>query len=318
MKSRFLREFGLARRTRKTHQAAYASWKRYWEQRQEVPRMDEKHLTDYMFNELLRGRKISGISTYLGGIGATMVDRNEISEEQWRSIVESRAVRSLKKAAAKREIVLGHTIRQSSAITEQELRKLCNTVRNFDDQAIASAAITAFYNLHRGSELILTDSSDSSLKRPFSGDIKITDSTITYRIRSEKQRQYKATPLCLEKDSLPSWAFTLWKTYWDDRTGSKVRGHPDVFVKGNGKVVTATDLNLFLNRGPRKLSMHSLRAGGATNMLLKGATMIQLCAKGRWSSEQSLLRYLRVESNEKELHEEAKVFWKKKEWSKVQ
>lgn len=89
-------------------------------------------------------------------------------------------------------------------------------------------------------------------------------------------------------------------------------GHPDVFVKKNGKVVTTTDLNAFLNRGPRKLSTHSLRAGGATNLLLKGATMTQLCAKGRWSSEQSLLRYLRVESDAEQLHQEVTMYWDNK------
>jgi len=136
--------------------------------------------------------------------------------------------------------------------------------------------------------------------------------SISYRIRSEKQRQYKATTLYLKADQLPSWAYEQWVSYWSERKYLDVCGHPDVFVKKNGKVVTTTDLNAFLNRGPRKLSTHSLRAGGATNLLLKGATMTQLCAKGRWSSEQSLLRYLRVESDAEQLHQEVTMYWDNK------
>lgn len=128
---------------------------------------------DYIFSEILRGRKISGISTYVGGIGATLIEHNDVSEHQWRTVVESRSIRNLKKAAARRETVLGRDIRQSSAITEHELQALCRTVTDFDSRAIASAAVTAFYNLHRASELIFTDSSESSLKRPFAGDVKI-------------------------------------------------------------------------------------------------------------------------------------------------
>lgn len=129
------------------------------------------------------------------------------------------------------------------------------------------------------------------------GDVTVNDRLISYKIRSEKQRQYKATVLCLKKEEIPEWAFNIWTAYWNRRNAIGLSSHPDLFVKQNGVVVNSSELNVFLSKGPRRLTTDSLRAGGATSLLLRGATLAQLCAKGRWNCEKSLLRYLRMEPN---------------------
>jgi len=54
---------------------------------------------------------------------------------------------------------------------------------------------------------------------------------------------------------------------------------------------------------------HSLRADGATYMLSKEATIAQLYNKGRWTSIESLLRYLRTDSKFTELIQTIRRFW---------
>jgi len=110
MKTRFLEQFGLAKRTKGSHEAAYRSWQ-IWEQQGSEAIIDEEHLSDYMFNEIAKGRKISGVSTYLGGIGASLIKANKLDEKQWSVLIESRSIRQLKQAASKREVILGKSIK---------------------------------------------------------------------------------------------------------------------------------------------------------------------------------------------------------------
>jgi hypothetical protein len=61
------------------------------------------------------------------------------------------------------------------------------------------------------------------------------------------------------------------------------------------------------------LTTYALRSGGATMMLLKGATLAKWCAKRRWASEKSLLRYLRSDPDMAALLETVMEFWKRKD-----
>jgi len=262
-----------------------------------------------MVYEILRGKKISTVSTYLGGIGVTLIESNFVSEKDWNALITSRLVKQVKKAANSREMLLGIQVRQADALLMEELELLCKDAETYDEYAFCAVAITSFFNLHRGAELIQSDRADNPLKRPYAGDVSITGDTITYKIRSQKMRQFAVVELCLRGSELPAWAFEKWSKFWQMRSSMSIKSHPDLFVKSGGTVITSGDMNRFLSRGPRKLTTHSLRAGAATYMLSKGATITQLCNKGRWSSVESLLRYLRKDPKLTELIETIRKFW---------
>jgi len=83
----------------------------------------------------------------------------------------------------------------------------------YDEYALCAGAITSFFNLHRGAKLIKADAKDSRLKRPYPVDVSVDDQTITYKIRSQKIRQFVTAELCLRASELPSWDFDLWKQF---------------------------------------------------------------------------------------------------------
>jgi len=312
MVDRMLTNFGAANRTLKVRSCAHKSWIEYWKHIGREAAVDAANLARYIVHQILGGKKISTVSTYLGGIGVVLVEAGDITEKQWDTIITSRLIREVKKAAVQRETLLGVKVRQSDAITVEELELLCKSANSYDEHTVAAAAITAFYNLHRGAELLQSDSTDNPLKRPYAGDVCIRNKTISYKIRSQKVRQFVVVELCLRSEEIPGWAYAMWERFWQLRSSAAISGHPDLFVKSTGKVLTAGDMNQFLSRGHRKLTTHSLRAGGATYMLAKGATVAQLCNKGRWSSVESLLRYLRKDPKLKELLQTVREFWGQK------
>jgi len=309
MKESLMSNFGTASRTKKSRACAFRCWNDYWKELRQEPVLSAETITDFIVHGVLQGRKISGISTYLGGIGATLLDNGSIDQKEWDALISNRLVKGVKLAAARREALLGVQVKQASAITVEELKELCVNASSLSEITIAAAAVLAFFNVHRGSELYLTDRNDNSLKRPYAGDVIVSEKTVTYRIRSEKQRQFTATTLCLHAKEVPTWAFETWNRFWRQRSEGALRSHPDLFVKSKGGVITCGDMNQFLSMGHRKLTTHSLRAGGATWMLLQGATLEQVCAKGRWSSVQSLLRYLRKDPDLAELLRTITEFW---------
>lgn len=310
---KLLEGFGLSVQTKKSHVCAYRSWKSHWRNIKSVPKISVDSILDYIMHQLSEGRKMSGISTYLGGIGATLINKGRISSDSWKQLISSPEIQSCKAAARKREDVLGIGIKQVEALNEIELQYLCQSAQTFDEITLAAVLVSGFYNLHRISELVVSTKNESPLKRPCARDVEVNNETITYVIRSQKMRQFKQTKLCLHSKEIPKWAFNTWKCFWEQRSNSSVRLHPDLFVKASGEAVTSYDLNKFLSKGYRKLSSHCLRAGGATKMLIDGASLAQICAKGRWACVDSLLRYLRRDPNMIELLRKVQDFWGKED-----
>lgn len=292
VKKWIIEEFGLAKQTKKRRTVAFASWKKFITAQKLSLVPTGVTLTDYMVHELLRGRKLSGISSYLGGIGATLQDDGVLTLLEWRGLVQSKLVRDLKKSAAVRERAIGIGLQKAEAITLEELEHICERPESYDDLVLMAVCITAFFNLHRGTELVSPGRGQERLKQPYAQDVTVESTGIGYTIRNQKTKTYQVTKLFLVEDDVPKWAMELWKKFWAARTENGWKDHADLFVLSSGRVVLANQLNAFLSRG-RKLSSHSLRSGGATYLMQKGMTMAQIMQRGRWTTMQSLLGYLR-------------------------
>lgn len=285
-----LESFAFAPRTVKSRSCAYRSWCSYVD-RERISRVPtEQSLADYLVHEIMRGRKISGISTYLGGIGATCKDNNDVSEKAWNEMIQSRLIHLLKRSAERRELLIGIRTKKASAITLEQLERLCKEANTYDERTLAAVSVTGFFNLHRGGELIKPGSGEEVLKQPYAQDVLVSEERIRYVITSTKTRVFVDTELFLRRSELPPWAFQIWTTFWNERA-RRFNGYPDLFLMENGHIATAKQLNIFLSKYER-FSTHSLRSGGATYLMLLGRTILQVMQKGRWATIKSVLGYL--------------------------
>lgn len=285
-----LESFAFAPRTVKSRSCAYKSWCSYVD-RERISRVPtEQSLADYLVHEIMRGRKISGISTYLGGIGATCKDNNDVSEKAWNDMIQSRLIHLLKRSAERRELLIGIRTKKASAITLEQLERLCKEANTYDERTLAAVSVTGFFNLHRGGELIKPGSGEEVLKQPYAQDVLVSEERIRYVITSTKTRVFVDTELFLRRSELPPWAFQIWTTFWNERA-RRFNGYPDLFLMENGHIATAKQLNIFLSKYER-FSTHSLRSGGATYLMLLGRTILQVMQKGRWATIKSVLGYL--------------------------
>lgn len=287
-----LKRFAIAPKTIKGRASAMRSWKEYCKNERYSSIPNENTLGDYIMHEVMRGRVVTGVLTSLSSIGNSLIDEGRLSQERWTRIIQSRAIIRLKVSLKNRDAAIGVHVKKAKAITEAELRILCNEARSYDEKVLAAVAITGFYNLHRGGELVASVAGEEKLKLPFAQSVKVTDESIQYTIRSEKMGQYEKTSSILHRNSVPNWAMLKWKQFWCQRKSLGFASHPDIFVLQSGTVASGRDLSKFLSKYKR-FSTHSLRSGGATHMLKNGHTLLQIQVKGRWKGPSALMGYLR-------------------------
>lgn len=290
-----LHGFAFAPRTIKSRDCAYRSWCEFVDRQRLSRRPTVDSLADYLVHEIMRGRKISGISTYLGGIGATCKDRGEISDSAWNTLIQSRLIQLLKRSAERRELIIGIKTKKAAAITLEQLERLCKEGSTYNHQVLAAVSVTGFFNLHRGGELVRPGSGEETLKQPYAQDVRVDEKGIRYVITSSKTRVFIDTELFLRAADLPPWAFQCWRTFWIERN-KRFSGYPDLFIMENGVIATAKELSIFLSQY-EIFSTHSLRSGGATYLMLMGKTLLQVMQKGRWATIKSVLGYLREDPN---------------------
>lgn len=296
-----------APRTLLSRKSSVKSWFEWTERSSvdEVPSVEG--ISNYLVHEVMRGRRISGISTYLGGIGLHFIDSGALKQEQWTQIITSREVRLLKRAAANRERVLGLKTMKASAMQIEEVELLCKSAQTYDDVVKAAATVTGFFNLHRGGEIVSPNPGEEILKLPFAQRVRVDADGVQYTIQSTKTAVYVETDLRLDRHDVPEWALEIWTRFWKQRSDRGLGDFPDIFILSDMKVLSSSQLNTYLSK-TRKLSTHSLRAGGATHMMMSGKTLLQVMRRGRWSTIRSLLGYLRENPLLGNLFKEIKTF----------
>lgn len=292
-KEKVIQKFATAPKTKKGRASSLKSWNEFCGKVEVSNIPTVVSLGDYITHEVLRKRKASGILTSISSIGNYLVDEGLMPFPQWTEIIKSREIIRLKKSIKVRDQAIGVHIKKAAAITETQLRSLCEMTEDPDEIVLSAVAITGFYNLHRGGELVASVPGEERLKLPYASSVKVSADCIEYLTRSEKMGQYEKTTSFLRSTVLPKWAMQKWHRFWSQRQNGPFKNHPDLFILSSGVVASGRNLSAFLAR-IGKFSTHSLRAGGATNMMSKGATLLQVQVKGRWKCNTSLMGYLRA------------------------
>jgi hypothetical protein len=154
-------------------------------------------------------------------------------------MIQSRLIQLLKKAIDRREKMLGIKTKKSAAISLEQLENLCKNAQSYNEIVLAAAAITGFFNLHRGGEIISPEADEETLKQPYAQDVCLDTDGIRYVINSMKTQVYTETECFLRKQEVPDWAWEVWLRFLKERNSIGHGGRPDIFVLSTGKIATA-------------------------------------------------------------------------------
>jgi hypothetical protein len=111
-------------------------------------------------------------------VSVTLVGRRVLEKRESDTIVQDKLVKDVKTAAGKREALLGIQVKQTMAITEEELKYISERAESYDKLCIAAVAITGFYIFHRSAELVQSSKADNPLKRRYAADVIVTEKTL--------------------------------------------------------------------------------------------------------------------------------------------